>query len=184
MDHGRYQIFLVFLEQADAKHVSALGIDPVQLEPVAYVLKWNDRSKRTECLAMLDPAVEHFLAIRTTGIAENAALPEGPRTEFGSSLEPSDNFSLHQKFGGFGNDVFRLHDLSSRRFRDCLPRHRARITSPDSIMKQSLASVLSAQLPKTIICGANCRTTVFRRRYDVNVLEDRKSTRLNSSHGY
>src|SRR6185436_13006460 len=80
MDHGRHLIFLIFLEQADAKHVCALGIDPVEFKPVAYVFKRNDRSKRTECLAMLNPAVEYFLAIRPSRVAENAALPECPGT--------------------------------------------------------------------------------------------------------
>src|ERR1044071_4371849 len=173
MDHGRYLIFLIFLEQADAKHVGALGIDPVEFEPVAYVFKWNDRSKRTECLAMLNPAVKYFLAIRPSRVAENATLPECPGTEFGSSLKPPDNFSLYQKIGGFGNDVFRLQDLSSRRFRYRLSRRRSRVTSPDSIMKQSLAGVLLAEVPEAIVCGANGRTTVFRGRYDVNVFEFR-----------
>src|ERR1700736_892157 len=65
----------------------------------------DGRREGTEDFAMLDAAIQNFFHFRTTGIGDDAAIAEGPRSPFGTVLKPAENFSIGNNLRSVAHEV-------------------------------------------------------------------------------
>src|SRR5262249_59985969 len=80
------------------EHVWAL-LPGLHVEPFVAIFRQHTRGERPETLAELDLQVHGRLHLWRTRVAEDAARPEGSRTELHPAVQPADHLPIRQKFG-------------------------------------------------------------------------------------
>ena len=70
------------------------------------------RRKRTERLAVLDPAIQYILHLGPARIDDDAAVSQRPRPKFHPSLKPTHDFSVRNSFRSL------FYQLLLRQFRN------------------------------------------------------------------